>query len=360
MKLRSMRFHQSGMALLLVMVTIVALGILAGTFSSAMKVETRLGANMLVEPELEWKARSAIEVVRLWLSDEVDDTPNSDSYVDIWAGGNGQDYEAIIDKLDGLDPKQLLPVGTQVQVVDLERYFNINRADEQILREALLVMGADAADEDTIVNSIQDWMDPDDLPRLSGVESDFYENQFPPYYSKDGPIDDITELLLINGISEEMFWGSGGRSGGPRPVQESALSDFSYEEEDGYRVGLMELFTAISDPSGLISTININTASAQVLDLLPGIDDLIAEDIVAYRRAEEAEDRVAFNSASALQNVPSLSAVGAQQLSQMVVSKSATFRVTVDVEAGGHSARWVGILRRVNPKQIDILSLYRD
>ncbi len=361
--------RQRGMALLMVMVTIVFLGILAGQFATSMKVETRLGSNMMVDPELEWAGRSSIEWVRLLLSDKCDPEFNYDSKVELWAGGPSEDIDRIIDGLDGIDPMELKPPElVEWEVVDLERYFNINRADESILREALIVMGGQVADEDLIVNSIQDWMDPDDKERLSGAESDLYEGLEIPYYAKDGPIDDITELLLVNGVSSEMFWGPGGRTG--RNPMMDQLINLGVETEDGlgYRVGFVDLFTALSDPA--FQGVNANTASAEVLDMLPGIDELTAQDIVTTRMEREAEGYAGFKTVQEIVGtVPSLNAAlvgnanpqsGMNMLGRMFTVKSTIFRATMTVEVGGHTARWVGIIRRLNQNQTEILSLYRD
>ena len=58
-------------------------------------------------------------------------------------------------------------------------------------------------------------MDPDELPRLKGAESDYYLSLSPPYVSKNGPIDDLSELLLVQGITPEMYWGSAGSNVSP-------------------------------------------------------------------------------------------------------------------------------------------------
>ena len=70
-----------------------------------------------------------------------------------------------------------------------------------------MLMGVDAGDHDMMTASILDWIDPDDQTHIQGAESDFYENLTPAYSAKNGPIDDISELLMIKGITPEIFWG---------------------------------------------------------------------------------------------------------------------------------------------------------
>jgi type II secretory pathway component PulK len=59
-----------------------------------------------------------------------------------------------------------------------------------------------------IVNSILDWLDPDDNPRDNGAESDYYQTLTPPYNAKNGPLDSLDELLLVKGVTAEILYGT--------------------------------------------------------------------------------------------------------------------------------------------------------
>lgn len=59
-----------------------------------------------------------------------------------------------------------------------------------------------------IVNSILDWIDPDDTPRSSGAENDYYSSLSPPYRCKNGPLDTPEELLLVKGVTPPLFLGN--------------------------------------------------------------------------------------------------------------------------------------------------------
>jgi general secretion pathway protein K len=70
-------------------------------------------------------------------------------------------------------------------------------------------------DEDTdpveIINSVKDWIDSGDddaITGLSGAESGYYQNLEPPYSCKNGPIQHTEELLMIKGITQDIFYGS--------------------------------------------------------------------------------------------------------------------------------------------------------
>ena len=54
---------------------------------------------------------------------------------------------------------------------------------------------------------ILDWLDADDNERPNGAESNYYELLETPYSCKNGPMDSIEELLLLPGITPELYFG---------------------------------------------------------------------------------------------------------------------------------------------------------
>ena len=81
-----------------------------------------------------------------------------------------------------------------VKIIDLESKVNINFANREMLQQALDRMGVDGLDASTVLDSIEDWRDPNTDPHVNGAESDYYLNLPRPYVAKDGPFDDLTEL----------------------------------------------------------------------------------------------------------------------------------------------------------------------
>jgi general secretion pathway protein K len=62
-----------------------------------------------------------------------------------------------------------------------------------------------------IINSLKDWMDSGDddaITGLSGAESSYYEDRTPPYPCRNGPVNDLDELLLVKGITPELLYGN--------------------------------------------------------------------------------------------------------------------------------------------------------
>src|ERR1700751_5740426 len=81
---------ESGIALVIVMISIFVLTILAGGFAYSMKVETRLAHNANSETELEWLGRSGIEKARWILGEQLKIAQEPyDGLDQVWAGGAG-------------------------------------------------------------------------------------------------------------------------------------------------------------------------------------------------------------------------------------------------------------------------------
>ncbi len=86
---------------------------------------------------------------------------------------------------------------------------NINYAtEEQITRliEPLLIE-LNVENPQELIAALLDWLDPDDEPRESGAESEYYQGLDPPYDAKNGPLDSIEELLLVKGWTAAVVYG---------------------------------------------------------------------------------------------------------------------------------------------------------
>ena len=85
------------------------------------------------------------------------------------------------------------------QVMLWDRFLRYIRSEEDL---------KDESDPVAIVNSVKDWLDSADdeaTTGLSGAESSYYEDLDPPYASRNGPIQDLNELLLIKGITPQIY-----------------------------------------------------------------------------------------------------------------------------------------------------------
>jgi len=348
--------NRAGIALIVVMIVILTLTILAGGFALSMKVETRLARNANSETELLWLGRSGVEYAKYILAQQMlmANVPY-DSLNQKWAGGPGglDETNSVLEELSLKDYK--LGSGSfSITITDLERKFNINVANDEILQQALTVMGVDAGDVPSITDSILDWIDTDDDPHLNGTESDYYQSLDPPYFAKNGPLDDLLELLNIRGVTDQIYWGADYAAHSPAWFQ--PLNKFGHAEYvPTNTVGLVNLFTPISS-----GRVNINTASSSVFQLL-GVDESLAQEIITLRSgpdgADGTEDDVPFRNVGELGNA-GISNEGVQRLGRFCVVRSATFEVVIDAQVGNSKREFHAILGRSSPTDIQILSFY--
>lgn len=147
-------------------------------------------------------------------------------------------------------------------IADESGKININSltdANGIILNNLLVNLGISGETADTIVDSILDWKDGDNLHRLHGAEDTYYESLPVPYKAKNNQFDTLEELLLVKGVTPEILFGSGSRS------------------------GLINFLTVYSKSP----TVNLNAAAKEVIMALPNMTPSMADRIVEFRESSE-------------------------------------------------------------------------
>jgi general secretion pathway protein K len=168
-------------------------------------------------------------------------------------GAPTQQQEQKKDFFDGLWREENLGAGSyRTRFIDESGKININRVSEETLRRVFTNLAIDPVRRDTLVDSIMDWRDADDLHRVNGAETDYYASLSPGYSAKNGSLDDVADLLWIKGMTRELYFGNS-ESAGAAPEQRS--------------IALRDIFTVDSP----IDRVNLRTASAEVIHALVGI-----------------------------------------------------------------------------------------
>ena len=348
----------SAIALIVVMIAIAVFSVLAAAFAFSMKVETRLAHNADNEQQLLWLGRSGVEYARWILSQEASIAGQPyDSLNQIWAGGPGGPAETN-SPLAGISMDNY-PVGDgtiSIKITDLERKANINTANTPELQQTLTLMGVDADSISVVSDSIQDWVQPGDSPRIAGAKNDYYQSLSPPYYCKEAPIDDLSELLLVKGITPEMYWGTSATSHAPANFQHPKLGlGTSPGQTPDYPFGLVDVFTPVS-----MGRININTADANVLQMIPGMDTNTAATLIQQRAGPDGvdgtEDDTPFRSVGQLASlVPPQARASLNSLS---TERSSTVEVHVTAHIGDSIREFTAILFRTTGTDIQVLRFY--
>jgi len=346
----------------MVMVIVLVFAGMAALLSSMMTVETRLARNSSWDTELEWMGRSGMEYAMFFLTPCASAAGQQQQQYDAlnqrWAGGTGDTNEC----LEGFSLTDVaLGHGKfSVKITDADRKFNINLAlaAPEVLNQGLILMGVDAAEAPHIVSAIIDWTDRDNDPRVGSTdtESDFYMSLQPPYRAKNGPIDDLTELFHIKGITPNMYYGSGGVAAQPGIPTANRFNRRFNNEEPTYPIGFKDLFTTISG-----RFININTADANVMQLIPDVDGNLAQAIITTRNGPDGapggEDDMPFRSVGELANVPGMTPQIAQLFSRYFSTRSTSFEVEVECQIDAVKRTYYGMLRR-NGNQLVLCYMY--
>jgi general secretion pathway protein K len=347
---------REGVALILVLLTLFTLGVMAGIFAYAMKVETRLAANTTSGTELEWLGRSGVEIAKWILVQQETQIPSERGYTALnqfWAGGSGP-VDSVDNPFAGMSLREI-PVGeakVSIEITDQERWININSVHRNplLMEQALSMAGAGAADASAIGASLIDWIDRNDIPEAAhGAESEFYRGLPEPIQAKNGAIDDLQELLLVRGVTPEIFWGrnqSVGEGEGKRR-QGRRAHKLMNEPSNAQEAGLVQIFCAISS-----GRVNVNTASESVLCVLLNGDSARARDAVRMRNEMPARDA---GDIARILGGPAVGPSGNQMSAQ-----SYTFSIRVSVQLGAARGSFVGLVARSGARDYQTLQFRRE
>lgn len=360
MKLSSGK-KNSGIALAVVMIAIFVLTMLAAGFAYMMKVETKLAQNADSETELLWLGRSGVDYCR-WILAQSEACPGAQPYDaldQVWAGGSGGPCSSNSPLFD-VQKTVTLGRGTFTwQMEDLERKFNINTANEETLHQAFRLIGVDPGEAEGVTSSILDWIDRDNNAHVGGKESEYYEGLNPPYFAKNRPVDDLSELLLVAGVTPDMYWGGVATNHLPASWQKELQRGRQLNLPE-YPVGLNHLFTPLSG-----AKININTADAYQLMMVPGIDENIAQAIISLRQGRDAMGPSPAGSPMfpRVEDLLLNAGLNNQQVgfaARFFEKRSLTFKATVTAQIGNYRRTFNAILGRDRggTRNIAILSFY--
>lgn len=216
---------QTGTVLVMVLWVLSLLTLLGGYFAFDARIRRNLGQNALTD----LKGREMVRSLLLTLSTRL--APRG------------------IDKSDALEQGLFVVDGTLYSVTiggenlsfllqDENGKLDLNKSSETDIRDAVRgLLGKYSLEKaDTVVDGLLDWKDRDKLVRLNGAEDDVYQDRMPPYYPANAPFRMVDELLLVNGVDREIFFG---------PVRWSP-ADAEYGEDNGeaeWLGGLRDLFT---------------------------------------------------------------------------------------------------------------------
>lgn len=265
--------NRSGMALVLALMAISLLVAITVQLFTQVNWQMQASSNFRDSVSLDALNRSAINIARAaLLADQ--NTNKFDSQHDDWNFLSDKELHTLLgsDKLT----VNVSDLSGKLQVnalVSQEKDNNKRNQQEQLQYELwlrFLTSGRFAVEDEieagNLIDAIRDWLDADENVRDHGAEEGHYLALAQPYTPRNGPIQSLEELLLVRGMTDDIFYGN---------------EDYP---------GIIEYLTDY----GADGTININSASAQVLQAMaPGLDEEMVQDFIAFRQNEENKEKLA-------------------------------------------------------------------
>ena len=290
---------QQGAVLVVVLWIVLALSLLGMSFSGAIRTEVHAARNVIDQKQAYYIARAGIEYTVYKILE------SQSAFRRTQQRNEGELYQPTVIDLGtvGLE----LPDGAvQVEIIDERGKINLNSPlalgnnstyFSDLIYNLLIGVGVDPVEADGITDAILDWRDRDNFARPNGAEDEYYLSLDPPYRCKNDDFSAPDELLLVRGITPEMFYGRKGLSA-------------SGERVEYY--GLQKYFTTFA--AGGIGG-ELKSAPLAVLAARPDLDYEIATRIFELRRPGQ-------NAEQLLQDIPGLPTDVAVQLTRPGVSRS--------------------------------------
>lgn len=261
-KHRPEKKNQQGVALILALLFVVVMTVIVVEFSYEAQVDASFAFNQGNDLEAYIAAKSAVALGMAQLAEHLVmllEAPTTAAGTQSMPMFSGEQYDSKEDPWAIGRPFEPINNATMRTTIS-DEYGKINlnalldsssgQAQERtFLVEALRFFfwtRLDSNGEDP-VDAILDWLDydDDDNERPNGAEQDYYMGLERPYMPKNGPMDSLEELLLIQGITPEVYFGD--------------------PQADPPILPLSEYLTVHGDWGGAV---NVNTARPEVIEAI--------------------------------------------------------------------------------------------
>ena len=319
---------EKGVALIMVLWVMAILSVVALEFSFAMRTEINITKNHKEElqqyamaeggvqraiTELIYKHDARLQQMKKTLSLE-EIPPEQKEWM-----ADGRSYTLPFDQ-----------GSCEIRMMSEAGKININIVSEFLLRKIIGQLGMEGDARDVVVDSVLDWRDTNDFYRANGAENDYYLSLKEPYYCKDGNLDSIEELLLVKGVTPDLYHGK--------------KRTLEGEEGSTDRVGLKDIFSIYS----LGEQVDINSATPLVMNMVLGIPREVSQQMVKAREEKPFE-----NQQDLLNRVPELGPfVG--EIGRLIVYRSALPYYTIESRAkvkDGLSIQGLKAIVKIDPRE---------
>ncbi len=227
-------------ALIVVLIVIMMLSLGAYSFSQLMTAEAKATVLYTRDAQARALADSAIEVAAAVLG-KPDDVTVLDLYhspelfggIEVISGDTPQSIGrySLVAPVEN-DETGLLRNGMVDESAkwNLNAILNLSLSESELATIFLAIPGMD----DTIAQSLIDWMDADDEPREFGAEFDYYTSLDPPYEPRNGKLESLDELLKVQGVTPSLLYGEdANRNGILDPNEDDGDLSLPDDNQDG-------------------------------------------------------------------------------------------------------------------------------
>jgi general secretion pathway protein K len=196
---------QRGIAALTAMLVVTIATILAVELVWDLNLDLRRTESLLTREQAMQVALGMELLAEQLLEADYEDDPQIDSLTEAWAEQYDFPFEGgtVSGKLEDLQGRFNLN-----NLIDLNGRRNPKVTDQ--FRRLVSITTQDIPREDqvnvdTVVESVLDWLDPDQLPELGGAEDSFYTALDPPYRTGNFWFTSISELQAVNGVTPAAY-----------------------------------------------------------------------------------------------------------------------------------------------------------
>jgi len=214
---------------------------------------------------------------------------------------------------------------TTVEIADEAGKLNLNHVPARILRRLLEALGLDSRPAQAVADAIEEWRRPDPVSSMNEADDSYYLSLPRPYRPEHANFRSTAELLLVRGITQELYYG--------RYV---VRADGRIERQPG----LVDCVT-VDSPSPVI---NVNAAPYPVLLAIPGMEPQIANYIV------EARERRPFTTLERLREEFPAS-LASETLSSLTTQRSGWLSLRARAQAPSGVAAQVRVLVELHPAE---------
>jgi len=313
--------NERGIALILVLLTVSVIVVLTLQLNVSSRAQVHEAANLSDGIRVLYIAKSGIFAGMGLLSE---DRGDADTLNEAWARTDGL-REQSKDYFDGGHLELAIEDESgKININKLVQGNEFNAAIKGVLTRLLSQpeFKLQAQEVEDILNAVKDWIDPDSVVTANGAENAYYQGLGKSTTVRNGPMESIDELLLVRGISRELYRGT------PE------------------RPGLSRFLTVYGEGS-----ININTAPKEVLRALsPSITEDAANRMDDYRKnpAYSLTDPSWYRRVAGLNNT-AIDAV-------TVVTRSDFFQLASTGHLGTMKRTIRGIVKRDSDRKLSIVA----